>query len=1599
MKKPLNLLMLITIAALSLTAVSLMTTPAFAQDEQPPQPEEIPAEVVVDSPPSELAPALEAVSQAGVTLADGNGEPLALATDEAAEALAGSDPYYKVGTVTYHFIKTGTGDCSAYPVGTCWISDTPIERAIQEIPNTGLPSDGLIYVEGGTYIDIPNISGLANPIYRGVKGLIGEVSNGLPLVILGNDIMVDNVDLGFTIKGFNITANIGPTSGIWMDSTKGTIKIEDTIVVNNGTGPGISISNHNGAIVLNRVKADGNLNGGAWLENLAGTAGVTITNSSFDDNDISSLMSLQGVTISTNGAVLIDGVSVSRSTGATYPALNIIQFGAVTIKNSLFNDNDFFGIGNYLPASLTATITLQNVYANGNAAGLHLQAKGNISLTALHADENSSKGAEIDTCNEDANACTSLGSGNVTIKDSTFDGNGSSLFSLWVQSRGAITLTNVSASGTSNAVTNPDGAQLDNHYSQLVKPVTITNGLFNANDGTGLVITSKGAITLNKVHAGDAVAMPYLARGNGGGGAYLDNTYGTAGVTISGSASGDNSFSHNGGAGLDIWSKGSVSIKFADAYENGFEGLMVHNDGGTGAVNISKGNYGLIFQENTSDAIAIYSKGNVTVSDVKGISINSHGLYVSLAAESSGSVTLTNSEFTYCGANGIYVLGRGNITLTKVKANYNESWGAVLQANTGNITIKGGDFSGNNQSGLIASTKGAITLTDVSAIDNMGEGANLDNKDAVTPKAVTITNGNFIYNNWSGLKVQSKGAITLKNVNATNNNYKTPVNMGSDIGTYTSEVVEPYGEDTFMFNLASSGTLLVSIKTVGFYGEMWMEGCNADFSHFIATDAYLSHSYNSLTPGTCILHVKDTYDETGGAYSVLFGGTYYENIAPIAYGAFLDNHTGTAGITITNPALPAGEPYAIGIGFSMNAAGGLELRTNGAITLTNIWAGRNAGNGVDIQNHETAAPYTYAAKVTTTNFRAWDNYGNGIYVESKSAISLTNAASTGNLGNGAYLSNSMGSGNITIKNNPSTDTNLLPGFDNNIGTGVVSYTNGSVSLTNPNLIGNVYSAVYSVSNGPGTVTLTNCRAQRLLTSYSIVGLSISANGPVVVNGGYTQGFTNTGLEINNSGGTGKPVTISNFKAMWNKTSGVTVQSTGAITLYNVAGFGTTTGAGLVLDNSASTAGITLSFVEASHNEGTGIDLKTQGAVSFKTGNILHNTANGVQVNSAGTLLCKALVMSDLNIYNNAGYGFIAQYVNGAITATNINSSNSLAQGGVVLENTACANCPVSFLTTGTKTNDIHSNHGTGLHITTNGAVTLNKILADYNNPGYGVYIDNAPASSTATKVTINNSEFKGNANNGMYIVTTGVITLNTVESSDNGSFTFLSNAPDDSGAKGVTVLKSKFNRNTGDGLQISTHGAVVLNKIEATGNKTGGKGIWINNNGIPVLTKPVSILSSYGANLISANDSSNLVIETSGAVVLSGITADSSTTGSGISVDNTSGIGTVTLTTITTRYNHYSGVAILTHGSVTIKGLNSLFNSAGSIPDRWYNGLLINTFGFASAKVTISSSLVSGNADHGINLILAPGGLYTLTTTYYFGNATEGDGGLNLWVH
>ena len=92
-------------------AAPVEEAPAESTEVQPEPAESLPAEPLL----TDVAAALE---EEGLQLADGEGDPLPLASVETAEVLSTSDPYFKVGLVTYRFLA-GVGACASYPLDIC----------------------------------------------------------------------------------------------------------------------------------------------------------------------------------------------------------------------------------------------------------------------------------------------------------------------------------------------------------------------------------------------------------------------------------------------------------------------------------------------------------------------------------------------------------------------------------------------------------------------------------------------------------------------------------------------------------------------------------------------------------------------------------------------------------------------------------------------------------------------------------------------------------------------------------------------------------------------------------------------------------------------------------------------------------------------------------------------------------------------------------------------------------------------------------------------------------------------------------------------------------------------------------------------------------------------------------------------------------------------------------------------------------------------------------------------------------------------------------------------------------------------------------------
>jgi hypothetical protein len=142
---------------------------------------------------------------------------------------------------------------------------------------------------------------------------------------------------------------------------------------------------------------------------------------------------------------------------------------------------------------------------------------------------------------------------------------------------------------------------------------------------------------------------------------------------------------------------------------------------------------------------------------------------------------------------------------------------------------------------------------------------------------------------------------------------------------------------------------------------------------------------------------------------------------------------------------------------------------------------------------------------------------------------------------------------------------------------------------------------------------------------------------------------------------------------------------------------------------------------------------------------------------------------------------------------------------------------------------------------TAGNITLNNVTANLTvNPTLsplprGARLDNTSGSGN---VTVTNSTFNQNTNEGLFVQSNGVITLVNVVANQNGGY----GADVRNGVNGtsqdVFVVNSTFSNNTGrDGLRVVSLGNVTLINVTAQNN---------NNDGVDVSTNPANLIICGG---------------------------------------------------------------------------------------------------------------------------------------------------------
>ena len=310
--------------------------------------------------------------------------------------------------------------------------------------------------------------------------------------------------------------------------------------------------------------------------------------------------------------------------------------------------------------------------------------------------------------------------------------------------------------------------------------------------------------------------------------------------------------------------------------------------------------------------------------------------------------------------------------------------------------------------------------------------------------------------------------------------------------------------------------------------------------------------------------------------------------SPFGYGTYLDNCQAYFGpsCSITS----ASQPITLtgSSAFKYNGLDGLDVFTNGAITLSSISANSNGGNGAYLDNGTTN--FISGVALTGADFFN-DNLGDGLDIISNGEIALktiglsANGNGTAGLGYGVNLDNAGPSAKIVSLSGTSF-------FDNNQDIGLAISSNGAIIAGNVTANDNVSEWGVALNNASGTASIT-FTGTNVFNGNGHDGLTASSNGAITLSNvtANSNGRVNIptfttpnvfGIWLDNSAGANQAVTLTGTSNFNNDYSGgVFVDSKGVINLADLTANNSLAGPGVTLinDTSTSKAGITLTGFE------------------------------------------------------------------------------------------------------------------------------------------------------------------------------------------------------------------------------------------------------------------------------------------------------------------------------------------------------------------------------------------------------------------------------------
>ncbi|HUH98889.1 MAG TPA: right-handed parallel beta-helix repeat-containing protein [Anaerolineales bacterium] len=1015
--KLLHLLSLSTLTVFVLSAV--LTVPALADGGSAPPPAGTPSGARSTNKGSSNSLS-QVPSGTKVVVVDASGNKLPLGSQEAQDILTSGDPVWCPSSVA---IPTpGLGGCSPGLYNgdlTTLISNIAIGNFTPPSTNStiwiegGGPQTASVWLDGSLGQPFHPWANFTLTVKGGWAGCtptcVSTIDTANPSVFTNSHIYITGWNNTVTMSNIAIS---GPVTGIYITTAKN--------------------------IVLTNINASNNSDNGAYLDDSTGT-GVTITNSTFNNNDLSASTFI-GLVVYTKGSITVTDTTASGNEyGGAYLDSGTYGTGQVTLSGTnIFDDN-----------------------GNASVGGLEVYSGGTITSGSLDANYNAGYGAYLHNTNGPVLPITLGGT-------SSFSENGG--YGLYVHSNGAISVNNITAD-----INAQYGAQLTNNFSSNIPSAVKVTGTnwFDENGEYGLSADSAGPISLNNINADDnGIAAGYDGLSADDGGAAKPES-----ITLTGS----NTFDNNGWDGAALFASGAVTVNNITAVCNGYSNICTTGAGGGGLLIVNDwlgstkpqavtlaGTNNLNF--NDLDNLAVQSYGSVSISNLTadnsaaGMGADLYYYYHGSCCDPTGSVKLTGTN-TFDGNHtyGLYATSTGTINASNLEANTNGTVstqaGAFLDS-LGSVTLTGTSrFNFNVGYGLDILTSGSITASNLTADTNSSSSASDSGVYLSSAKNVTLTGTNtFDFNHGNGLWIASVGTVSASNLTADTNSGLSSNDYGVNI-TSTGKV-SLSGAQTFDFNhgygLNISAGAPVTVSSVTAIG---------DVSTSQNTGVFLSSTGNVTLSGT---NTFNSY--SGDGLAVVAGGS-------ISVSSLTANFNGYGGVSVNGAALESGGNVTLSgtNTFESNRGTGLIIVAGGTVSTSNLTAEADGASGysggVIINNKGAGSPKSVTMSGTNTFI---NNEGNGLQVLSHGSITASNITANynNNGGDGAYLDNCdyvsscQGSGNVTLTGTNVFFANAL-GFDE----GLLILTNGNVSVTHitADYNDNDGMAVYDTG---GTVTVT-----------------------------------------------------------------------------------------------------------------------------------------------------------------------------------------------------------------------------------------------------------------------------------------------------------------------------------------------------------------------------------------------------------------------------------------------------------------------------------------------------------------------------------------------